>query len=57
MSAIGYGNAVAEMLLEKAHVAVVPGVAFGCPECIRLSYAISTEEIKEAMRRIKELGN
>jgi aspartate aminotransferase len=57
VSAIGYGNAVAEMLLEKAHVAVVPGVAFGCPECIRLSYAISTEEIKEAMRRIKELGN
>ena len=55
VSAIGYGNAVAEMLLEKAHVAVVPGVAFGCPECIRLSYAISTEEIKEAMRRIGSL--
>ena len=55
VSAIGYGNTVAEMLLEKAHVAVVPGVAFGCPECIRLSYAISTEEIKEAMRRIGSL--
>lgn len=55
VSAIGYGNAVAEMLLEKAHVAVVPGVAFGCPECIRLSYAISTDEIKEAMKRIKKV--
>ena len=53
VSAIGDGDAVAEMLLEKAHVAVVPGSAFGCPDCIRLSYAISTEEIEEAMRRIK----
>ena len=53
VSAIGYGNAVAQMLLEKAHVAVVPGSAFGCPTCIRLSYAISTEQIEEAMRRIK----
>lgn len=55
VSAIGYGNAVAEMLLEKAHVAVVPGSAFGCSTCIRLSYAISTEEIEEAMRRIKSV--
>ena len=55
VSAIGNGDMVAEMLLDKAHVAVVPGSAFGCPECIRLSYAISTEEIQEAMRRIKEV--
>ena len=54
VSAIGTGDKVAEMLLEKAHVAVVSGSAFGCPNCIRLSYAISTEEITEAMRRIKE---
>ena len=54
VSAIGTGDEVAELLLEKAHVAVVSGSAFGCPECIRLSYAISTEEITEAMRRIKE---
>ena len=53
VSAIGDGDAIAEMLLEKAHVAVVPGSAFGCPDCIRLSYAISTEEIEEAMWRIK----
>ncbi len=42
-----------EYLLEEAYVAVVSGSAFGCPECIRLSYAISTEEIAEAMRRIQ----
>ena len=55
VSAIGSGDVVAEMLMEKAHVAVVPGSAFSCPECIRLSYAISTEEIEEAMRRIKNV--
>lgn len=54
VSAIGTGDEVAEMLLEKAHVAVVSGSAFGCPSCIRLSYAISTEEITNAMRRIKD---
>lgn len=53
VSAIGGGDTIAEYLLEEAHVAVVSGSAFGCPECIRLSYAISTEEITEAMRRIK----
>lgn len=55
VSAIGSGDEVAAMLLEKAHVAVVSGSAFGCPSCIRLSYAISTEEIEEAMRRIRLL--
>ena len=50
---ISTANDVAEYLLEEAHVAVVSGSAFGCPECIRLSYAISTEEIVEAMKRIK----
>lgn len=47
-------DALCEYLLDEAHVACVSGSAFGCPSCIRLSYAISTEEIKEAMRRIKE---
>ena len=56
VSAIGTGDEVAERLLDKAHVAVVSGSAFGCPQCIRLSYAISTEEIIEAMRRIKEIS-
>lgn len=55
VSALGGGDTVAEQLLEKAHVAVVSGSAFGCPECIRLSYAISTEEITNALRRIREV--
>ncbi len=41
-------------LLEAAHVACVSGGAFGAPECIRMSYATSDENIIEAMRRIKE---
>ena len=54
VTALGTGDEVAEMLLEKAHVATVSGSAFGYPSCIRLSYAISTEEIIEAMARIKK---
>jgi aspartate aminotransferase len=41
-------------LLEKANVATVTGIAFGNSNCIRISYAASTEEIKEAIKRIKE---
>lgn len=52
VSAIGTGDEVAEKILEQAHVAVVSGSAFGSPECIRLSYAISTQEVEEAMKRI-----
>jgi aspartate aminotransferase len=40
-------------LLEEAHVATVTGEAFGCPNNIRISYAASTEEIEEAISRIK----
>ncbi|MBR6305036.1 MAG: pyridoxal phosphate-dependent aminotransferase [Paludibacteraceae bacterium] len=57
VSARGTGNEVAERLLEEAHVAVVSGSAFGCPSCIRLSYAISEEEIRKAMSRIAALLN
>jgi len=41
-------------ILEAANVATVTGVAFGEPDCIRISYAASTESIIEAMKRIKE---
>lgn len=41
-------------LLNEAHVATVPGSAFGMPECIRFSYAAHTSKIEEAMERIKE---
>lgn len=57
VSAWGTGDEVAERLLEEAHVAVVSGSAFGCPSCIRLSYAISEEEIRKAMSRIAALLN
>ncbi|SUP54228.1 Aspartate aminotransferase [Weeksella virosa] len=41
-------------LLEKALVAVVSGTAFGSPNCIRISYAASIDQLKEAMCRIKK---
>jgi len=41
-------------ILEQGHVALVPGDAFGNPNCIRLSYAASKEQLIEAIRRIKE---
>ncbi|WP_417557693.1 pyridoxal phosphate-dependent aminotransferase [Mesoflavibacter zeaxanthinifaciens] len=41
-------------LLEEALVATVTGDAFGNPDCIRISYAASQEQIKEAIQRIKE---
>jgi len=40
-------------LLSKAHVATVPGSAFGIEECIRISYATSNEKIDVAFERIK----
>jgi aspartate aminotransferase len=45
---------LAMYLLDEAHVACVGGTAFGAPDCIRMSYATSDENIKEAMRRIAE---
>lgn len=45
---------LAMYLLEVGHVACVGGGAFGAPECIRMSYATSDENIVEAMRRINE---
>ena len=42
-------------LLEKGHVATVGGDAFGDPECFRMSYATSDENIIEAMKRIKDV--
>jgi aspartate aminotransferase len=40
-------------MLEKGHVALVPGGAFGSEKCVRLSYAASEKELKEALARIK----
>jgi len=44
-------------LLEEAHVATVTGDAFGAPNCIRISYAASEEQLREAMARIKKALN
>ena len=41
-------------LLEEAHVGTVTGEAFGNKNCIRLSYATSEQDLREALRRIKE---
>ena len=45
---------LAMFLLEEGHVATVGGDAFGDPACFRMSYATSDDNIREAMRRIKE---
>ena len=52
---INNANDLSMLILEKAHVATVPGDAFGYPECIRISYSASREQIKEAIIRIKDL--
>lgn len=51
---IANADDLAMYLLEVGHVACVGGTSFGAPECIRMSYATSDENIVEAMRRIKE---
>jgi len=44
---------LAEILLEEANVAVVPGSAFGADDYLRLSYATSMENIVEGLNRIE----
>ena len=51
---IGNAADLAMYLLEEGHVAAVGGAAFGAPEYLRFSYATSDDNIKEAMRRVKE---
>ncbi|EAZ81172.1 pyridoxal phosphate-dependent aminotransferase [Algoriphagus machipongonensis] len=41
-------------LLEAANISLVTGAAFGAPTCVRLSYAASEEELKEALGRMKK---
>ncbi len=48
-------NDLSMLILEKAHVATVPGDAFGYPNCIRISYSTSREQIEEAIKRIKDI--
>ena len=51
---INNSDDLAMYLLTEAHVAAVGGASFGAPECFRMSYATSDENIVEAIRRIKE---
>jgi len=45
---------LAKLLLEHAHVALVPGEAFCAPGYLRLSYATSLERIEEGLRRLRK---
>lgn len=54
---INNANDFSLYLLEEANVATVTGEAFGAPNCIRLSYAASVEQLKEAIARIKKALN
>lgn len=46
-------DALANLLLEAAHIGVVPGSAFGAPGFLRLSYATSMAQIEEGIRRFR----
>ena len=54
---IDSGDTFASLLLEQAAVALVPGSGFGMPNCLRLSYATSREQIQKGLSRIKEFVN
>ncbi len=47
---------ICDDMLEKQHVALVPGIAFGNDDFIRLSYAAKLEDIKEGLNRLKQYG-
>ncbi|WP_353159704.1 pyridoxal phosphate-dependent aminotransferase [Myroides odoratus] len=51
---INNANDLSMYLLDKAYVATVTGDAFGNPNCIRLSYATSEDQLIEALKRMKE---
>jgi aspartate aminotransferase len=48
------GDELCMYLLDKAHVSLVPGGAFGDPNCLRLSYAASERDLVEALSRLKK---
>ena len=45
--------AFADALLEAEKVATIPGISFGADDCVRLSYALSADDIEEGLKRIK----
>lgn len=50
---INDANDFSEFVLHNAHVAMVSGIPFGAPNCVRISYAAADEVLKEAMTRMK----
>ena len=54
-STINDADDFAMFLLDHAHVGTVGGVSFGNSNCVRFSYAASEKELKEAMKRIKDV--
>lgn len=46
---------LSSFILEEAHVAVVPGIAFGNDNCIRLSYAVADKALEQALTKIGEV--
>jgi aspartate aminotransferase len=46
---------LAELLLDKAEVAAVPGEAFGSPGYLRFSYALGDEDLVEGISRVQKL--
>ena len=51
---VGNSDALADYLLEKAGAAIVPGTGFGDENTLRLSYAVSDEDIIRGLGRVKE---
>lgn len=54
---VGTSAELAQVILEKAQVAVVPGEAFGKSGYLRLSYALGLDELVEGVKRIQQLLN
>ncbi|MGE0930155.1 pyridoxal phosphate-dependent aminotransferase [Peijinzhouia sedimentorum] len=52
---INNADELALYILKEAHVSVVTGGAFGSPECIRISFAASNDDLIDALKRIKNL--
>ena len=51
---ISSANDLCEALLETVQVAVVPGEGFGAPDCVRLSYALSDDDLVKGLDRIAD---
>lgn len=51
-SKLGDVSAVSKRILDEAKVAIIPGEGFGAKNCVRLSFATSSERIEEGIRRI-----